>query len=77
MKPDKLKVLRDIGVNRISLGVQSFQDSMLESGASTVAKQALEAFEMIRDAGFENVNIDLIFAVPVRLWNYGFRTLIK
>ena len=78
VKPDKLKVLRDIGVNRISLGVQSFQDSMLESlGRRQSAKQALEAFEMIRDAGFENVNIDLIFAVPGQTMELWIRDLDK
>lgn len=72
VRPDKLAVLKDLGVNRISLGVQSFQDTMLESlGRRQSARQALKAYEMIRNAGFRNVNIDLIFSVPgqtMELW---------
>ncbi len=72
VKADKLAVLRGLGVSRISLGVQSFQDSMLESlGRRQSSRQALDAYRMIRDAGFDNVNIDLIFAVPgqtLELW---------
>ncbi|MBT6958744.1 MAG: radical SAM protein, partial [Opitutae bacterium] len=65
VKPDKLKVLRELGVNRISLGVQSFQDEMLDAiGRRQSSSQALDAYDRIREAGFDNVNIDLMFALP-------------
>ncbi len=65
VKPDKLAALRDLGINRISLGVQSFDDQMIERlERRQSAKMALDAYDMVRDAGFENVNIDLMFALP-------------
>ena len=65
VKPDKLRALRDCGVNRISLGVQSFDAGTLALlGRRHSPKQILSAYEMIRAAGFDNVNFDLIFAVP-------------
>ena len=65
VKPDKLQVLRDLGFNRISLGVQSFDDQMLERlERRQSAKMALDAYDIVRNAGFGNVNIDLMFSVP-------------
>lgn len=65
VKADKLKVLKDLGINRVSLGVQSFDEKMLEAlGRRQSAKMARKAYDLIREAGFENVNIDLMFAVP-------------
>ena len=60
-----LKELRDGGFNRISLGVQSFLDSELSLLERIhTSKQAFEAFEMAREAGFSNINLDLIFGLP-------------
>jgi oxygen-independent coproporphyrinogen-3 oxidase len=60
-----LDVLRAQGVNRISLGVQSFQDRVLKKlGRIHSAQEAQRAFTALRKAGFENCGIDLIFAVP-------------
>ena len=65
VKPDKLRVLWERGVNRISLGVQSFDAETLRVlGRRHSPKSVFSAFEMIRDAGFDNVNLDLIFSVP-------------
>jgi oxygen-independent coproporphyrinogen-3 oxidase len=65
VKPDKLKVLRDLGVNRISMGVQSFQESFLEGlGRLHRPNQIYQAYNWIREAGFENVNLDLMIALP-------------
>jgi len=62
---DKLRVLRDAGVNRISLGVQSFDTETLALlGRKHFPKQIFSAYENLRKAGFDNVNFDLIFAVP-------------
>ncbi len=63
--PDKLAALRDAGVTRISMGVQSFNDRLLDAlGRQHSSKQALKAYDLIRSFGFPSVNIDLIFAIP-------------
>ncbi len=65
VKADKLRVLREAGVTRVSLGVQSFDEGLLEAlGRRQSARQAREAYALIRDAGFPSVNLDLIFAIP-------------
>jgi oxygen-independent coproporphyrinogen-3 oxidase len=65
LTPDKLSVMREGGVNRISIGVQSFNDKALRLlGRIHKADQAIEGFQMLRDAGCENVNIDLIQSIP-------------
>ena len=62
---DRLAVLRDAGVTRLSLGVQSFRPDLLEAlGRLHTREQALRAYERIRAAGFGNVNLDLMFALP-------------
>lgn len=61
----KLRALRDTGFNRLSLGVQSFNDECLEFlGRVHDGKRARQAFEQARQAGFENVGIDLIYGIP-------------
>lgn len=61
----KLSRLRQSGFNRLSLGIQSFDDEFLASiGRGHTRLQALDAYEAARQAGFDNVGIDLIFALP-------------
>ena len=61
----KLAGYRAAGVNRISLGVQSFNDTLLERlGRIHSAHEAVEAFAMAREAGFGNIGIDLIHSLP-------------
>ena len=56
---------RAAGVNRLSLGVQSFDDHMLASlGRVHDSAQAELAFASAREAGFDNINLDLMFALP-------------
>ncbi|MDA9764558.1 radical SAM family heme chaperone HemW [Opitutales bacterium] len=65
VKDDKLQVLKDLGVTRISMGVQSFDEKSLEGlGRLHRPKQIYQAYDRIRDAGFENVNLDLMIALP-------------
>lgn len=60
-----LKALHSLGINRISFGAQSFNDAHLKTlGRIHSSKQIYEAFDAARKAGFENINIDLIFAIP-------------
>lgn len=65
VEAEKLGLLRGAGVNRLSLGVQSFDLRALSFlGRLHSARDAHVAFEAARDAGFENINLDLIYAVP-------------
>jgi oxygen-independent coproporphyrinogen-3 oxidase len=67
-----LERLKESGVNRLSIGVQSFNGEMLELlGRVHSSSEAIGAFEAARAADFDNVNIDLIFGMPgqsVGLW---------
>jgi len=61
----KLSLLRRSGVNRLSIGVQSFDFQCLETlGRIHSAEQAEEAFCLARAAGFDNISIDLMFGTP-------------
>jgi oxygen-independent coproporphyrinogen III oxidase len=61
----RLQVLRDAGVTRISLGVQSFQPALLDAlGRAHTVEQVRRAYDRVRQVGFASVNLDLIFAVP-------------
>jgi oxygen-independent coproporphyrinogen-3 oxidase len=65
MDRDDFPALRELGFNRVSLGVQSFHDFHLRAlGRIHSAEEARTAFDSIRQAGFDNVNLDLIFALP-------------
>jgi putative oxygen-independent coproporphyrinogen III oxidase len=56
---------RDAGVNRLSIGIQSFRDAQLARlGRVHSAEEGLRAFVLARAAGFENVNLDLMYALP-------------
>ena len=58
---EKLQTLRKAGFNRISFGVQSFEDATLQKlGRTHTAAQGFYAIEMAKNAGFDNINIDLI-----------------
>jgi oxygen-independent coproporphyrinogen III oxidase len=62
---DKASLLLSLGVNRISMGVQSWDSEILQRlGRVHSAAQARRSYEILRAAGFENVNLDLIFGVP-------------
>lgn len=62
---EKFKAYRQAGVNRLSIGIQSFNEHHLENlGRIHDSKQALSAIETARFAGFENINLDLMFGLP-------------
>ena len=62
---EKLKRYYNIGFNRISFGVQSLSDELLkEVGRVHTASDAIDGFYMARDAGFNNISLDLIFGLP-------------
>jgi len=61
----QLTLLREAGVSRLSLGVQSFNDDVLKTlGRFHSAQEAVEAFMLAKSAGFTNIGIDLIYGVP-------------
>lgn len=61
----KAEVLKKFGINRVSLGVQSWDDDLLKLlGREHNARQAARSFRILRGAGFSNINIDLMFALP-------------
>jgi len=65
VSPRKAAMLHAMGVTRISLGVQSWDDELLKLlGREHNAAQAEASFQIFRDAGFTNVSIDLMFGLP-------------
>jgi oxygen-independent coproporphyrinogen III oxidase len=76
LTPVKLAAYREQGVNRISLGAQSFLDSELELlGRIHRTRDTLQAVEMIRHAGIPGLNLDLICALPGQTWDDWHKTL--
>ncbi|OCA92500.1 radical SAM family heme chaperone HemW [Pseudobacillus wudalianchiensis] len=62
---EKLRVLKDYGVNRLSLGVQSFNDELLRAiGRTHSSSDVFATVEDAKKAGFDNISIDLIYALP-------------
>lgn len=62
---DKAKLLRSFGVNRISMGVQSLDEALLDRlGRVHSREMVFKSFDTLRQAGFDNLNIDLMFAIP-------------
>jgi oxygen-independent coproporphyrinogen-3 oxidase len=62
---DKARLLRSYGVNRISMGVQSLDQTLLERlGRIHTREMVFKSYDILRKAGFENVNLDLMFAIP-------------
>jgi oxygen-independent coproporphyrinogen-3 oxidase len=75
---EKLQIYRDLDVNRLSLGAQSFDEAELRFlGRRHTARQAEAAIEMIRAAGFANLGLDLIYGLPGQTEGTWFRTLKK
>jgi oxygen-independent coproporphyrinogen-3 oxidase len=65
VSPDKAKLLRSFGVNRISMGVQSLDEKLLERlGRIHTREMVFKSFDILRRAGFDNLNLDLMFAIP-------------
>jgi len=63
VKKDFIKVIKEFGFNRVSIGAQSFIDKELKLlGRQHTVKDTIRTFQILREAGFNNINIDLIFA---------------
>ena len=62
---DKLGIYKEVGINRISLGLQSSDNDELKLlGRIHTYEDFLESYDMVRSTGFKNVNIDLMSAIP-------------
>jgi oxygen-independent coproporphyrinogen-3 oxidase len=77
---DKARLLRSAGVNRISMGVQSLHQPLLERlGRIHSRAMVFKSFDILRQAGFENVNLDLMFAIPgqtLEIWRETLREAV-
>ena len=61
----RLAVLKELGVTRVSMGVQSFSPDLLDAlGRQHTCEQVFRAYDRVREAGFSSVNIDMMFALP-------------
>lgn len=62
---EKAAFLQKVGVNRASLGIQSLNDERLNAlGRAHSAAQAVRAYRVLRDAGFRNINVDVMYGLP-------------
>jgi oxygen-independent coproporphyrinogen-3 oxidase len=77
----KAKELFDIGVNRISLGVQSFDDKILQKLNRIHSKEdAIMAIQLLQNSGFKNLTIDLIYGIPgqsFKMWEANLAKAIE
>jgi oxygen-independent coproporphyrinogen-3 oxidase len=65
LSPAKLKELKASGINRLSIGIQSFHEEHLRfMNRAHSAQQALDCVPLAREAGFDSISIDLIYAIP-------------
>ena len=73
---DKAKLWREFGVNRVSMGVQSLDDELLDRlGRIHSREMVFKSYDILRRAGFDNVNLDLMFAIPGQTMDVWKRTL--
>ena len=65
LTPDYIAMLRTLPFNRLSMGIQTFNESILKVlQRRHTARQAIEAFQHCRAAGFQNISIDLMYGLP-------------
>ena len=69
MSFEKLKQIRELGINRLSIGIQSFQDHVLKFiGRQHSGEEAIQVFKDARKAGFDNITIDLMLDSESDVW---------
>ena len=70
LQENKIKTLKELGVTRLSLGVENFTDSVLEeNGRAHLSKEVYKSWDWIKAADFDNVNIDLISGMVGETWD--------
>lgn len=81
IQKDTARALSDLPVNRISLGVQSFNDDLLTFlGRPHTVDDIYTTYRTLKDSGFESISTDLIFAIPgqsMRDWKQSVRSIIE
>jgi oxygen-independent coproporphyrinogen-3 oxidase len=81
LTPEYVAMLRQLPVNRISMGIQTFQEETLKLlHRRHTATQAIEAFRRCREAGFRNISIDLMYGLPgetLETWKEDLRQAIN
>ena len=77
----KAAALKNLGVNRISLGIQSFDDKVLRGlNRAHTAVQGLNAIEILQNNGFDNISVDLIYGIPgqsLSLWKANLTEVVR
>jgi oxygen-independent coproporphyrinogen III oxidase len=75
---EKAQLFRAIGVNRVSMGVQSFDEKLLERlGRIHSREQVFKSYDLLLKGGFDNINIDLMFAIPTQTMEVWRATLAE
>ncbi len=75
---DKARLWRDYGVNRVSMGVQSLDEGLLDRLGRIHSRQMVfKSFDLLRKGGFANINIDLMFAIPGQTLDVWQTTLVE
>ena len=75
---ERLKDFRSLGINRLSMGVQSLEPDLLKFLTRIHStNQVFETYEHARNAGFENINCDLIYSIPGQSWEIWERDLLR
>ena len=75
---EKAQLFRAVGVNRVSMGVQSFDEKLLERlGRIHSREQVFKSYDLLLKGGFDNINIDLMFAIPTQTMEVWRATLAE
>lgn len=81
VRPELLTALREIGVTRISMGVQSFSDDLLKwNGRVHLAKDVARAYDLLKNAGFQWINLDLMVGMigeTAELWQKSMHEVLR
>lgn len=76
LNKEKLRVYKEWGINRLSIGVQSLNDNLLKAiGRAHTSMDFYKSYELIRSLGFKNINVDLMFGLPNQTIDDCLRTL--
>ena len=74
----KIDIYKAIGINRISIGLQAWQDDLLSIiGRIHKREEFLRSYALFRDSGFNNINVDLMFSLPGQNMDMWIETLTK
>ena len=80
LTPDYVSMLRQLPINRLSMGIQTFQEDILKLlRRRHTARQAIDAFRRCREAGFQNISIDLMYGLPgetLEIWEQDLQQAI-